>query len=105
MSSPQVTADEQPILMPADRRLARAAWLLRSAALLGLAGAVVLQGALLCLVARIAFGIDHTVLPSLSASACGLGLGAAMWLGCRRLADMPWPVAAEQVMPGANDAT
>ena len=63
----------------------------RIAALAGFAGAVVMLGALLSLFARLWLDADAAALPSLSASASGLVLGAVLRLICRPLAERQLP--------------
>jgi hypothetical protein len=74
-----------------SRGLARHSQLPRIAALAGFAGAVIMLGALLSLFAQLGLGADATALPSLSTSAGGLVLGAALRLVCRPIAEHPVP--------------
>jgi hypothetical protein len=66
------------------RRLAGQIWLHRAAACAGVAGAVLIQGCILSLIARFVVGIDAAVLPDLATCLYGLAIGAAM-LGLRPL--------------------
>ena len=103
MSSLHVIAAEEQGPLPVDGGLAPPSWLPRAAALIGFAGALVLQGALFCLVAR-GLGADPAALPSLSTIAWLAALGGAM-VGCRPLAEMRWRAAAEPGIARTGDAT
>jgi hypothetical protein len=68
-------------------------WIARIATLGGFAGAVMVQAAVLSLIAQLVLGLDSALLPSLSASVVALALGALAVSGGKSLAGTE-PLAA-----------
>ena len=69
----------------AGRHLRSLVWIARLAGVWGFAGAVLVQTALFCLVARLALQLDSVAMPGVAVSILGLGLGALAMLGSKSL--------------------
>jgi len=87
-SAPMSLVPSRGRRMP-GRALRSQVWIARLASLWGFAGAVLVQTAVFCLVARLALQLDSAALPGLAASVVGLGIGALAMMGSKSLTAPP----------------